>query len=72
MWAQDQMDRALSQSLSPAEGELAEAELEQLEADSAHLEAAEQLPSVPMVGSSSCSTSHALHKSEPAMSVSGL
>ncbi len=44
------MDRALSQSLSPAEGELAEADLEQLEADYARLEAAEQLPSVPSVG----------------------
>ncbi len=54
MSAQEQMDRALSQSLSPAEGELAEADLEQLEADYARLEAAEQLPSVPSVGSSNC------------------
>ena len=44
------MDRALSQSLSPAEGELAEADLEQLEVEYARLEAAEQLPSVPSVG----------------------
>ena len=43
------MDRVLSESLSPAEGEVAEAELEQLEADYARLEAAEQLPSVPKV-----------------------
>lgn len=45
------MDRALSQSLTPAEGEMAEAELEELEADYARLEAAEELPSVPKVGS---------------------
>ena len=45
------MDRVLSQSLSPAEGEVAEAELEQLEADYARLEAADQLPSVPKVRS---------------------
>ena len=44
------MDRALSQTLSPAEGELAEAELEQLEADYARLEHAEELPSAPKVG----------------------
>ncbi len=48
------MDRVLSQSLSQAEGEVAEAELEQLEADYARLEAAEQLPSVPKVPSYDC------------------
>ena len=58
--AQEQMEGALSQSLSPAEGELAEAELERLEADYAKLEAAEQLPSVPVVGSLHHSTNHTL------------
>ena len=43
------MDEALGQSLSPEEGEEAVAELEAMEADYARLEAAEQLPSAPLV-----------------------
>ena len=43
------MDRVLSQSLTAEEGEMAEAELQELEADYDRLEAAEELPSVPKV-----------------------
>jgi len=44
---QEEMDRALSRSLSPLDGQEAEAELDKLEADFLRLEAAEQLPTVP-------------------------
>jgi len=48
-WAQDRMNEALGQSLSPEASEEAEAELKVMEADYERLEAAEQLPSVPQV-----------------------
>lgn len=48
-WAQDRMNEALGQSLSPEAGEEAEAELKVMEADYERLEAAEKLPSVPQV-----------------------